>query len=67
MMKSMLWRALRVPCSRRCWDIDYDIYGHTTIVEFDGAQHCRYSLKIKVDADIDADANSLGYMEKNRE
>ena len=54
-------RELRVPDSKKRWDMAYQIQGHTTIVEFDGDQHYWDSLKIKVDAEKDAVANSLGY------
>jgi hypothetical protein len=54
-------RELRVPDSRRRWDMAYEIQGHTTIVEFDGDQHYWNSLKIKVDSEKDAVAQSLGY------
>lgn len=54
-------RELRLPNSRRRWDMAYEIQGHTTVVEFDGAQHYWDSIKIKVDAEKDAVAHSLGY------
>ena len=54
-------RELRVPDSRRRWDMAYKIQSHTTVVEFDGDQHYWDSLKIKVDAEKDAVAHSLGY------
>ena len=54
-------REVRVPNSRRRWDMAYQIQNHTTVVEFDGDQHYWDSLKIKVDAEKDAVANTLGY------
>lgn len=54
-------RELRVPDSRRRWDMAYQIQDHTTVVEFDGDQHYWDSLKIKVDTEKDAVAKSLGY------
>lgn len=54
-------RELRVPDSRRRWDMAYKIKGKTTVVEFDGNQHYWDSLKIKVDKEKDAVAHSLGY------
>lgn len=56
-----LGRELRVPDSRRRWDMAYEIQGHTTVVEFDGDQHYWDSLKIKVDVEKDTVAHSLGY------
>ena len=54
-------RELRLPDSRRRWDMAYEIQGHTTVVEFDGDQHYWDSLKIKVDTEKDSVARSLGY------
>lgn len=54
-------RELKVPGSRRRWDMAYEIGSQTTVVEFDGDVHYRNSLKIKVDAEKDAVAEKLGY------
>ncbi len=54
-------RELIVPNSRRRWDMAYSIGDQITIVEFDGDKHYWDSLKIKVDAEKDAVAYSLGY------
>jgi len=54
-------RELKVPGSRRRWDMAYEIDGLTTVVEFDGDAHYWNSLKIKVDAEKDAVAEKLGY------
>jgi len=54
-------REIRLPNSRRRWDMAYMIDGHTTVVDFDGDQHYRDSLKIKVDNEKDRVASSLGY------
>ena len=52
---------LRVPKSRRRWDMAYKRDGLTTVVEYDGDAHYRDPLKIKVDREKDAVAQSLGY------
>ena len=54
-------RELRVPDSRRRWDMAYAMGNQITVVEFDGGQHYWDSLKIKVDSEKDAVANSLNY------
>lgn len=57
------WRGseLKVPSSRRRWDMAYETNGQTTVVEFDGDAHYWNSLKIKVDAEKDVVAEELGY------
>lgn len=54
-------RELRVPGSRRRWDMAFEVQRRMTVVEFDGDQHYWDSLKIKVDAEKDAVARTLGY------
>ena len=54
-------RELRVPNSRRRWDMAYQLNGQMTVVEFDGDAHYWNSLKIKVDSEKDAVAKDLGY------
>jgi len=54
-------RELRVPDSRRRWDMAYQLDGQTTVVEFDGDAHYWDSLKIKADIEKDAVAKRLGF------
>lgn len=54
-------RELKVPDSRRRWDMAYEVDGQMTVVEFDGDAHYWNSLKIKIDAEKDAVAQDLGY------
>lgn len=55
-------REIVVPGSRRRWDMAYEIKNHTTVIEFDGDEHYRNSLKIKIDGEKDAVAAQLGYV-----
>ena len=52
---------IRVPNSRRRWDMAFELGSQTFIVEYDGDEHYRNSLKIKTDKAKDALAKSLGY------
>jgi hypothetical protein len=54
-------RELPVPGTRRRWDMAYELRGQTTVVEFDGDEHYRGSLKIRADRDKDRIALDLGY------
>lgn len=54
-------RELQVPESRRRWDMAYRIQNTTVVVEFDGDEHYRNTLKIKVDREKDRVAEGLGY------
>jgi very-short-patch-repair endonuclease len=54
-------RELKVPNSRRRWDMAYEIDNKVMIVEFDGDAHYRDPLKIKVDHEKDNVASELGY------
>ena len=56
-----LGSELRVPKSRRRWDMAFRINAVTTVVEFDGDAHYRDPLKMKIDNEKDAVADSLGY------
>jgi hypothetical protein len=56
-----LGSELKLPSSRRRWDMAYRLANKTTVVEFDGDAHYRDPLKIKVDVEKDAVAKSLGY------
>ena len=56
-----LGRELKVPNSRRRWDMAYQMSGQTTIVEFDGDAHYWNSLKVKIDVEKDAVAREFGY------
>lgn len=50
------WRGheVRLPVGRRRWDMSYAIDGQVTVVEFDGDEHYRNTLKIKADEEKDA-------------
>jgi len=52
---------LKLPDSRRRWDMAFCTDGHTTVVEYDGDAHYRDPLKIKIDSEKDAIAESLEY------
>jgi hypothetical protein len=54
-------RELKVIGTHRRWDMAYRLRGATTVVEFDGDEHYRNTLKIKTDREKDAIAISLGY------
>ena len=54
-------RELRVGDTRRSWDMAYRLDGATTVVEFDGDEHYRNALKIKVDREKDEIAAGLSY------
>ena len=56
-----LGNELKLPNSRRRWDMAFCTEGHTTIIEYDGDAHYRDPLKIKIDSEKDAVADSLGY------
>lgn len=56
-----LGRELRVPGTRRRWDMAFKQGGRTIVVEFDGDQHYRDALVIRADYEKDAIANELGY------
>lgn len=57
------WRGheLSIPGSRRRWDMAYELSGQTTVVEFDGDEHYRHTLKIKGDGEKDALALAAGH------
>lgn len=57
------WRGheLSIPGSRRRWDMAYELSGQTTVVEFDGDEHYRRTLKIKGDGEKDALALAAGH------
>lgn len=56
-----LGSELKLPNARRRWDMAYCRKDQTTVVEYDGDAHYRDPLKIKIDAEKDAVAHSLGY------
>jgi hypothetical protein len=47
--------------SRHRWDMSYQIDGKVTVVEYDGDEHYRHSLKIKTDRAKDDIARKQGY------
>jgi very-short-patch-repair endonuclease len=54
-------REIRLPVGRRRWDMSYEIDGKVTVVEFDGDEHYRNTLKIKIDEEKDQVATELGF------
>jgi len=54
-------REVRLPTSRRRWDMSYEIGDIVTVVEFDGDEHYRHTLKIKTDREKDAVALEHGF------
>lgn len=54
-------REVRLPTGRRRWDMSYEINGVITVVEFDGDEHYRHTLKIKTDKEKDAVAHEHGF------
>lgn len=57
------WRGheVRLPTGRRRWDMSYELGGIVTVVEFDGDEHYRHTLKIKIDEEKDAVALEHGF------
>jgi hypothetical protein len=57
------WLGEQVPLAdtRQRWDMAYRIDGKVTVVEYDGDEHYRHSLKIKGDRAKDEVARSLGW------
>ena len=53
-------RETRLPVGRRRWDMSYEIDGQITVVEFDGDEHYRNTLKIKTDEEKDQVAMEYG-------
>src|ERR1044071_3912040 len=56
-----LGNEVAIPGSRQRWDMAYELGGKTTVVEYDGDEHYRHSIKIKVDCAKDEAARALGY------
>lgn len=54
-------REVRLPVGRRRWDMSYELDGQVTVVEFDGDEHYRNTLKIKADEEKDNIATEHGY------
>jgi len=57
------WRGKEsiVPGTRQRWDMTFVKNNQTIIVEYDGDEHYRNSLKIKTDIEKDKKAKQLGY------
>jgi hypothetical protein len=57
-----LWagRQVLLPKSRRRWDMAFRQNGSLVLVEYDGDDHYRYSLKIKADREKDRIAHENG-------
>lgn len=54
-------REVRLPVGRRRWDMSYCIQDQVTVVEFDGDEHYRNTLKIKADEEKDRIAADYGF------
>ena len=54
-------REIRLPVGRRRWDMSYDIDGKVAVVEFDGDEHYRNTLKIKADREKDVIAREHSF------
>ena len=52
---------ITVPGSRRRWDMAYSEGGGIVVVEYDGDEHYRHSLKIRADHEKDRAAANAGY------
>jgi very-short-patch-repair endonuclease len=52
---------VHVPGTRQRWDMSYQMNGVVTVVEYDGDEHYRHSIKIKGDRAKDAVARRQGY------
>ena len=56
-----LGNQVRMESTRYRWDMAYQIDGKVTIVEYNGDEHYRHSLKIKADKVKDDIAGKRGY------
>lgn len=54
-------REVRLPVGRRRWDMSYKLNAQITVVDFDGDEHYRNTLKIKADEEKDRIAEEHGY------
>ena len=54
-------REVRLPVGKRRWDMSYELNGKVNVVEFDGDEHYRNTLKIKADEEKDKIACEHGY------
>jgi very-short-patch-repair endonuclease len=52
---------VRVGDSRQRWDMSYQCDGIITLVEYDGDEHYRHSIKVKGDRAKDEVARTQGY------
>ena len=52
---------IQIPNSRRRWDMAYRDNETIVVVEYDGDEHYRNSIRIKVDCEKDAVASAAGY------
>jgi len=57
------WLGNQIPVgdTRQRWDMAYQIGGAVTVVEYDGDEHYRHSIKIKADRAKDEIARSQGH------
>jgi hypothetical protein len=57
------WLGNQVPVAdrRQRWDMAYEIDGRVTVVEYDGDEHYRHSIKIKIDREKDESARAQGF------
>jgi hypothetical protein len=52
---------ITIPGSKRRWDMAYRAGNATVVVEYDGDEHYRNSMRIKVDGEKDEAAAAAGY------
>lgn len=57
------WLGEQVPVgnTRQRWDMAFNVDGRITVVEYDGDEHYRHSLKIKADQSKNEAARSFGW------
>jgi hypothetical protein len=56
-----LGNEVAIPGTRQRWDMAYKRSGQMTVVEYDGDEHYRHSMKIKTDRSKDEAAHAMGY------
>jgi hypothetical protein len=56
-----LGHEVAMPGGRQRWDMAYQRDGRIIVVEYDGDEHYRHSIKIKIDRGKDEAARALGY------
>jgi hypothetical protein len=56
-----LGNEVAIPGSRHRWDMAFQRDGKVTVVEYDGDEHYRHSIKIKIDRAKDEAAHTMEY------